>query len=144
MKTLELPPTISNLTVDDVPNTPDILEKIKRRNGANIFEGYTIFGNEDNEYPYRFFARINIDNSRLWNLFKALFVQLPEEIACIYHHIDNEPTLGSYDDKFSILHILDEYETEITKDGFIEIGVIAHYQDFLEEVFITKWKYINY
>ena len=118
MKPLELPPTLHTCSAEEVPNDMEILKGIAAREHAKLFEGYTLFINEANEYPYKFFARINIDNSRLWMFFKSLLVQLPDAIACIYHHRDDDPTLGSYEDKFSVLQILSNYEIEITQDGF--------------------------
>ena len=144
MKPLLLPPTIRTARPDEVPKDDKILNRIAERDHANIVEGYTLKLNPSDEYPFVFSAEINIDNNRLWLLFKTLILQLPAEIACIYHHIDDEPTYGIYTDKFAVLNHLEPYKIEIAQDGFLEIGLIFNNEEFLEEAFIKKAKYIQY
>jgi hypothetical protein len=144
MKPLLLPPTIRTARPDEVPKDEKILNRIVEREHANIVEGYTLKLNTSDELPFEFSAEINIDNNRLWLLFKTLTLQLPEEVACIYHHIDDEPTYGIYTDKFTLLNHLEQYKIEIAQDGFIEIGVIFNNEEFLEEAFVKRAKYIQY
>ncbi|WP_184550163.1 hypothetical protein [Mucilaginibacter sp. FT3.2] len=144
MKPLLLPPTIRTARPNEVPQEDAILKRIAERANANIVEGYTLKPNPGTELPFVFSAEINIDNNRLWLLFKALMLQLPEEIACIYHHIDDEPTYGIYTDKFRVLNHLEQYKIEIAQDGFMEIGVIFNNEEFLEEAFVKRAKYLQY
>jgi hypothetical protein len=144
MKPLLLPPTIRTARPDEVPKDKKILNRIAEREHANIVEGYTLKLNPSEELPFAFSAEINIDNNRLWLLFKTLILQLLEEIACIYHHIDDEPTYGIYTDKFAVVNTLEQYKIEIAQDGFIEIGVIFNNEEFLEEAFVKRVKYIQY
>lgn len=144
MRELKLPPTIRTCTLDEVPQYDKVRLKIADRVDAKITEGYTFNIDGAEKQPFNFFAEINIDNDRLWSLFKILMLQLPDEIACIYHHIDNKAILGNYLDKFEVLNVLEKYEVEITGDGFIELGVIFNSETSLEEVFIKRTKYIQY
>src|SRR5690349_19722293 len=104
--TLRLPPTIRTARPDEVPNQPNILQKIAERKTAKIIEGYTFRLNETHDLPFRFFAEINIHNENLWSLFQTLLLQLPEEVCLVYHHKDDEPGFTPYADKYEILNQL--------------------------------------
>src|SRR5471032_1609406 len=99
MYPLQLPPTIYTPTREEVPNYPETIEAINRRTNAKIVEGFRIKRDDSKELGYKFFAEINVDNDKLWTLFKTLTLQMPEEIALIYGHIDIEPSYGRYLDK---------------------------------------------
>src|SRR5882757_5510157 len=144
MTELQLAPTIRTPHPDEVPQRQDILDKIKLRQTANIIEGFTLRNNSSHEQPFKFYSEINIDNSKLWNLFKTFLVQFPDEISFIYKHIDAEiPNFSPYKDKFEILNVISSYELELTQDGFLEFGIMFHVDDFFEEAFIKKAKYLQ-
>ncbi|GAB3799336.1 hypothetical protein GCM10028819_22440 [Spirosoma humi] len=144
MTELQLPVTIRTARLDEIPKNADIIKRIELRKTARIIEGYTIQLNPTNELPYTFYSEINIDNSRLWLLFKSLLLTFPEEISFIFGHIDNEPTYSEYQDKFVILNKIDGFETELTQDGYLEFGIIFHSKEILLEVFIKKAKYVQF
>lgn len=145
MPELQLAPTIRTPRPDEVPQHQDILDKIKLRQTANIVEGFTLRNNHSHEQPFKFYSEINIDNSKLWDLFKTFLVQFPDEISFIYNHIDAETaTFSPYKDKFEILNGISPYELELTQDGFLEFGILFHTNDYFEEVFIKKAKYVQY
>jgi hypothetical protein len=145
MPELQLAPTIRTPRPDEVPQNQNILDKIKLRQTANIVEGFTLQNNSLHEQPFKFYSEINIDNSKLWDLFKAFLVQFPDEISFIFNHIDAETaTFSPYKDKFEILNVISPYELELTQDGFLEFGIMFHATDYFEEVFIKKSKYLRY
>ncbi|HEY1113747.1 MAG TPA: hypothetical protein VGE66_09300 [Chitinophagaceae bacterium] len=145
MKPLELPPTIRTARPDEVTNpNAEILKRLKAREEATIVEGYTLQPNPEAGAPFRFFSEINIDNSRLWDLFGALVRTLPADVCLIYGHIDDEPVYGRYMAKEEVLQKLAPYQLELTQDGFLEFGVIYQDNEQLQEVFIKRAKYVQY
>jgi hypothetical protein len=144
MKALKLPPTIRTPRLDEVPQRPETIQKIRERQLAKIVEGYTINDNDSKEYPFKFYAEVNIDNENLWLILKTLIMQLPDEISLIYGHIDNDPAYSEYLDKYALLNHLEPFKTELTQDGFLEFGVIFQVETFMVEIFIKKAKYIQY
>ncbi|KOS04982.1 hypothetical protein AM493_02200 [Flavobacterium akiainvivens] len=144
MKKLELPITVHLATKDEVANTPEILSNILRSEQANLVEGYTLHGNTTTELPFAFFSEININNSRLWNLFEALLSGLPHVSCLVYGHIDTEPYYSQYLERPVILEKITEFKDELSLDGFLEFGLLYQDDDKLIEVFIKKAKYIQY
>lgn len=146
--TLELPKTIRPLRLDEIPKNSSAKERIELRETARIVEGYKILPKDNNqehsELPFNFFAEINIDNSRLWDLIIALSEELPEESALIFNHADSEPNYGKYLDKKYVLEFLSHYKKEVTGDTFIDIGLIFHTESELIEIFIPESKYIKF
>ena len=145
MKPLELPPTIRTARADEVttPNE-DILKRLQAREEALIVEGYRLERNPDAGAPFRFFSEINIDNARLWELFSALVRTLPADVCLIYGHIDEQPVYGRYMAKEELLRKLAPYQLELTQDGFLEFGVIFQDDQYLQEVFMRRAKYLQY
>lgn len=66
---LELPPTIRLPKPDELPDNPEIRERLKHRDAANIVEGFKCLENTTHDLPFRFYAEINVNNSRLWEVF---------------------------------------------------------------------------
>lgn len=144
MKALELPPTIRTARHDEVTPHEEVLKRLEARAETTLREGYTLQHNPTTEVPFRFFSEINIDNSRLWDLFTALAEQMPKELSLIYSHIDEEPTYGRYLPKQELLEGLEAYRLELTQDGLLEAGLIYQDEGRLEEVFIRKAKYLQF
>ena len=144
MKALELPPTIRTARADEVTPHEEVLKRLKARKEALIREGYTLQQNPTADLPFRFFSEINIDNSRLWDLFTALAARMPNELSLIYGHIDEEPAYGRYLPKQELLEALAPYRLELTQDGMLEAGLIYQDEGRLEEVFIRRAKYLQF
>ncbi|EZH75871.1 hypothetical protein ATO12_03515 [Aquimarina atlantica] len=146
--TLELPITLRPPEVDEVPMNSSVKERLELRKTAKIVEGFKILPKdnnlEDEELAFNFYAEINIDNSRLWNLILELSKELPDEISLIFNHSDCEPEYGKYCDKNQTLEFLANYETEIISDTFIDIGMIFHSDSELIEIFVPESKYIKF
>lgn len=144
MKRLETPRTLRIPNLDEVPRTRDLINAISKSHSANICEGFVLRPNTTNDLPFKFYAEINIDNSRLWDLFTKLTFHLPEEISLIFNHSDGETIFGKYQNKNSVMKILSNFTVELTQDCFLEFGTIYQTNEFLEEVFVDCTKYIRY
>ncbi len=140
---LESPPTLRLPRLDELPNNPEVFDRLKKRENANIVEGYKISNNITEDLSYKFYVEININNSRLWDLFKAIASQLPNNLSCIYNLFEEETIFSSYMDKFIILKQLETFKTELTQDCNLEFGLIFHSDNFLEEVFVSDSKYLK-
>ena len=144
MKPLELPITIRTARIDEFPYSDELAERIQKRTTAKIVEGFTLKENPTKELPLKFYSEINIDNSRLWTLFKALLSTLPGEVSLIFGQADEDPSYSEYSDKLEILNKLTKFETELTQDGLFEFGVIYHDEALLTEAFVDRTKYVKY
>lgn len=144
---LKLPETLQLATLKDAPKQEDIIAKIKASENNNIIEGYRIEENSNTNYPYIFFAEINIDNDKLWALFNTMLLSMPDEISLITGHKDDmvdEVHYSNYQDKYTLYNKIEKYEKELTKDGFLQFGIIHQTDNYLEEVFVHSAKYIQY
>src|ERR1022692_2530530 len=144
MTPLELPITIRTARIDELPYSDELSAKIEKRATAKIIEGYTFKENPTTELPFKFYSEINIDNSKLWTIFQVLLFTFPDNVSFIFGDSDVEPTYSDYSDKFEILDKLKKFETELTKDGFIEFGIVYHDESLLIETFVNRTKYIKY
>ena len=146
--TLELPVTLRYPNPDEIPTDSELKQRLVKRMNANIVEGYRLFPKDNNpdhsNLAFNFFAEINIDNSNLWNLIISLCNELPEEVSLIFNESDLEPNYGNYSDKDETLSILNSFKEEITKDPFIDIGLIFHSESELIEIFVPESKYIKF
>ena len=126
--TLELPKTLRPPEMNEVPKNSSVSERLELRKTAKIVEGFKILPKDNNpensDLAFNFYAEINIDNSKLWNLILELSNELPNEVSVIFNHIDSEPNYGKYTYKRQILEFLNDYKTEIISDTFIDIGLI--------------------
>ncbi|MCL6220877.1 hypothetical protein [Zunongwangia pacifica] len=144
--TLELPITLRAPKVDEIPMNSSVQKRLELRENAKIVEGYKILPktNTQADLAFNFYAEINIDNSRLWNLILELSKELPDEISLIFNHSDAEPNYGKYADKNKTLKFLTNYKTEIIADTFIDVGMIFHSDSALIEIFVPESKYIKF
>lgn len=147
---LQLPKTIRFLNEDELPrNNASLLKRWEEGKAANIVEGYTLTF-KDNKDPengalgFRFYAEINIDNPKLWNLMLALSEILPDEVAFLFGHVDSDLNYGNYQDKESILDFITQYQYELTEDAFINFGLIYNDEETLVEIFVDESKYVKY
>jgi len=144
LKPLLLPVTVRTAKKSEIPLTEDLMERLRLREQALLVEGFSFFDTRDAALSYHFFSEINIDNPNLWLLFKRLTMMLPEEVCLIFQHIDNEPSYSQYLDKFEILNKLDEYQQELSMDGYMEFGLMFQDDDCLVEIFVKRTKYIQF
>jgi len=100
---LRLPVTIRVPLPAEMPHRTDIEELLEKRKNANIVEGYTMRANETRQLPFSFYGEININNSRLWDLFMALSELFPKEICCSYGLNKDEAVTTGYFPKLNCL-----------------------------------------
>lgn len=141
---LQSPPTIRLPRPDELPNNPEVFERLKGREQAKIVEGFVLKDNTSHDLPFKFYAEINIDNSKLWHLFTALSTQLPDEISYIYNLYEEEPIYSPYVAKKPLLLFLNYYDLELTQDCNLEFGIIFQSADKLVEVFISESKFVKF
>jgi len=144
MTPLQLPPTIRTALPEELPDNENMRQRITERKTARIVQGFTLNYNTEGNHVFKIFAEINVDNDSLWSLFRSLLVQLPDEICLLYRHIDDDPSFSVYMDKYQLLNKLEPLAFELARDGFLEFGVMYQDQDFFEEVYIKKAKYLQY
>ncbi|MFI5149236.1 MAG: hypothetical protein ACHQRM_05845 [Bacteroidia bacterium] len=129
---------------DELPDNPEVHERIKAMEKANIVEGYTLQENADIDLPFKFYAEINIDNSRLWDLIKAILQLMPDEVSVIYNRFEAEANYSPYLRKRQVRELLSKYKTEICQDCNLEFGIIHHTEEGLEELFVSESKYVKF
>lgn len=145
---VEFPPTIRFPRMDEVPMDAYSKERIRKLESANIVAGYRILGNNENEaqmeMPFKFYAEININNSMLWDLIIDLAGEIPDVASLIFGHGGDELFYGEYMPKKELLEQIGKYEVELSKDAFIEWGIIYNDKNRLVEIYIPESKYIKY
>lgn len=142
MKGLVLPPTVRHLQFEEAPKGFDFEEYENKCRQLNLIEGYRSTLVADALYTY--FAEINIDNDRLFDLFKALVVAIPQnELGLIIGEKDEEPIFLPYEDKYRQLNRLTAYKDQLCKDGFVEFGLMYGDDEYQNEVFIKSFKYVQ-
>ncbi|MCH8330211.1 MAG: hypothetical protein IH946_02345 [Bacteroidetes bacterium] len=145
---IQLPRTLRAPTLDEIPVDSPARKKLEELQTANIVQGYKLLDKEENEEnknsPFTFFAEINIDNSRLWDLINSLTAELPDVSSLIFGLQGSKPFYGEYLAKSELLMDLVEFKKELTEDTFIEWGLIYQDDEKLVEIFIPESKYIKY
>jgi len=144
---IELPKTIRQARLDEVPKKSTALERLQQISNANIIEGYTFKLNDNEEHkdiPFKFYSEININNSRLWDLIISLTDLLPDISTLIIGDSDSEPNYHDYISKSDLLNNLNKFKTELIEDAFLEWGVIYNDRVTLTEIFISSFKYVKF
>lgn len=138
---LLLPPTLSFPRAEDAPDGIDIEAADAAREAARIEEGFVLERFEDRSWTY--FARVNVDAPRLWDVFESLVGALPERVGPIVGSHGEEPALLPYQPRADALSVLRLYRTELSLDGFLEFGLIHQTDAITEEVFVPSAKYVK-
>lgn len=146
---IELPRTIRPARFDEIPKNSAAFERLQMIDNAKIVEGYSFKLKElDNEehrkIPFKFYSEININNSRLWDLIIALTDLLPDVSSLIIGDSDSEPNYCDYISKIDLIENLNKYKTELTKDAYLEWGIIYNDKEVLTEIFVPDSKYIKF
>lgn len=140
---LELPPTIRLLEVSELPDNPVAHERLNSARTAVIEQGFLLKPVTDPSLPFEFFAVININNSRLWELFSSLVEQLPDEVSCRYGKYEDDLVYSEYMPRHGVMEILERFRNEIARDCNLQLGVVNNSEDTLLEVFISEVKYLS-
>ena len=142
---LELPITIRVPEPSEMEHREDIHELLQKRKQARIVEGFDLQPNDTQQLPFKFYAAINVNHSRLWQVFEALAHTFPdEEISCVLGTEDEEPVTTGYYPKQQVLNELLKYKTELSSDASLSFGLLLHTREVLVELFVTEAKYIKY
>jgi hypothetical protein len=141
---LEFPKTIRIPQLTEVPNDPEIIERLQEVLIAPINEGYTIKKDNPHGLPFVFYAEINVNNSRLWEVVQSVLKLLPEICCCVYNSYDTEAVFGEYMQKKDILATLSDFRYELSTDCDIEFGILFNSETMLTELYVTESKYIRF
>jgi hypothetical protein len=141
---LTLPVTVRVPLPNEIPHREDAEELLAKRKKANITQGYRLKPNETQQLPFGFYADININNDRLWQLFIALADDLPAEVHCIYGLYEDEAVTTDYFPKQDVLKTLAAFQKELTMDCSLEFGLLYHARDMLVEISVPESKYIKF
>lgn len=141
---LVLPVTVRVPLPDEISHREDAIELLAKRKAANITQGYTIKPNETQQLHFSFYAEININNDKLWQLFLALAGDMPEEVHCVYGLYEDEATTTDYFPKQDVLKHLSPFQKELAMDCTLEFGLLYHSKEMLMEVFVPESKYIKF
>lgn len=140
---LKLPPTIRLARKNELPKNSDAIELLEKSTTANIVEGFTFQENTSQDLPFKFYAEINIDNLKFWQLFIALTNFFSEKISFIYNLFEEEIKYSPYLNKNFVLAELEKYKKELTQDCNFEFGLVFDSDELFEEVFVTDSKYFK-
>ena len=145
MKKLELPRTLQFAEPEDAPKNESIQKRIEERKSAEFAEGYTLKEiDSSSRTNFSFYSEININNSKLWNIFHQLSELLPKLCSCLFKYSDDdEPYFGSYMERTSIMDTLEEFKKELIEDCFLEFGLIYNTDTELTEIYIPNSKYVQ-
>ena len=146
---IELPKTLRLARKGEIPYSPSVERRLEQSKNANFNEGYTLFevdkNNPKNEHTiFTFFAEINIDNSRLWDLIVTLARELPHVAALIFNEEGDAPNYGKYIDKEELLMDLTAFKKELIWDTFIEWALIYNDKTKYINIYIRVTKYIKF
>ena len=141
---LELPITLRVPTPDEVPDRPDIYELLEKRREANIRPGYTLKPNTTPQLPYKFYAEINVNNSKMWALFLALAAMFPENTSAVYNEYEQDALTTNIFPTTTVLKHFSRYHKELTQDCTLEFGLLSNTREQLTELSVNYCKYVKF
>ena len=127
----------------ELPHTINLL-KNEYHPDFKLEQGY-VFYEAPEDLDFRYYGRVNIDNNNLWDLFTALYRQIPGPIQlAIRHYSRPDEYWGVPVGKQAAYKWLEQFRLEITKDPFLEIRVYKVKRSSIEVLGITTGKDIQY
>ena len=140
---LIFPPSIRFAAPDELPGTlAEREEALALLANAAVSTGFVTRTGGDRHAAI--FAEANVHGPDVWPAFSALVTALlPERAAVIVGAIDEEPHLGHYTERDSLLAALSEFAEPLAADCFVEFGAMSQTPDRTEEVFVRAAKYIQ-
>ncbi len=113
-----------------------------RVQAANITAGYRIMKSSDSRFP--FYAEINVDAPRIWEVFCDLCNSLlGNEAGLVMGEIDDEPRILGDARTTSLLGLLEPHAYQLTNDGWIQFGLVDEQENSISEVFIAPTKHFQ-
>ena len=141
---LKVPFVIRQPNEKDIPKGDSTYNSWKERLEIELVEGFVFAENQDQkDQKFDFYAEININNPRIWELSKRLLENITGESYIVYNLHDEEIQYGSRLDISEIIQKLDIIETDIINNCSISLGIVQDTID-LKEVFIDESKYLKY
>ncbi|HBF35925.1 MAG TPA: hypothetical protein DDW50_01220 [Firmicutes bacterium] len=127
---------------DEYPKGYDPNEIKKKRDLANIVEGFVLNGVSKKKFSH--YAEVNVDVDKIWEVFCGIAKQIiKNEAYGIIGLKDEEPKLSGFTKLEKVIEVFEKFKFELTNDGYLEFG-IAHYdENTLNEVFISSFKYMK-
>lgn len=141
MSSLELPKTTRFAEERDVPRSYS--DRIAARREAHFVDGFVLTEVENPEQLFRFYAEVNVNNSRLWEFFIHLAAMLPDVCACLFCAYEDDVTYGEYQDKKLILATLGSLQKELAEDCHLEFGLIYNDEVTLIEAYVAESKFVK-
>ncbi|MCR3761927.1 hypothetical protein KYB31_23430 [Clostridium felsineum] len=127
---------------DEYPNGYDIDSINNKRNLANITEGFKITEVKGEKFSY--YATINIDVDKIWDVFCSLTSSLIDDIAYgIIGFKDEKPILSKFASIERVIEVFRKYKFELTNDGYLQFGIANYDDNSLNEIFVTSFKYMT-
>ena len=141
---LKLPRTIGGIEWEDDSENSTKRKGFTSEKYLDLVEGYKFFTNIDANFAYTFFAEINIDYDRLWDLLNSLANTMPDEVALLFGLYDYDLNYGDYTAKEDVVFELSKYKKEIAEDCRWEFGLIFQTEDEFIEIFVPEAKYVRF
>ncbi|WP_346846826.1 hypothetical protein [Clostridium sp. UBA3061] len=127
---------------NEYPSGFDVKSINDKRNSANIIEGFII--KEVSEQKFSYFAQVNMDADKIWDVFCGLTNKLIESAAYgILGFKEEESILSRFTQKERLINIFEKYKFELTNDGYLEFGIAYYDESTLNEIFVSSFKYMN-
>lgn len=145
---IELPKTLRPARFDEVEEGSASENRLNELAFAKIEEGYSLMDNTETDpekrLPFEFYAEINVNNSRLWEVVLALTEELPEVASLVFGYPGATPFYGNYVYKSDLIETIDSYKPEFCEDPFIEWGILCSDKSQLIEIFVAESKFIKF
>ncbi len=99
---------------------------------------------EVSEQKFSYFAQVNMDDDKIWDVFCGLTNKLIESAAYgILGFKEEESILSRFTQKERLINIFEKYKFELTNDGYLEFGIAYYDESTLNEIFVSSFKYMN-
>src|SRR5581483_7996328 len=92
---------------------------------------------------WTYFAKINVDAPRIWEVFEALAGTLSDHVGPIVGFSHEEPALIAYAGREEVMRVLRLFKKELVFDGFLEFGITNQSRTEIEEVWLTAEKFFK-
>lgn len=140
---LVFPEGIRLARANEIPNSPEKSESVKKIRSAKIEQGYVT--QTVSESLFTCYAEANVDAPQIWQVFRSLCeALLPQEAMPIIGEIDEEPLHnGIYEQTQKLLALFERFNYYLTNDCNIQFGLASETDIELTEVFVTPTKHFQ-
>jgi hypothetical protein len=142
---LVFPPSVRLMRPDEVPNHDDrnsILAEVAKAHATTFTTGYVLSETGRAEFPA--YAEINVHAPALWALVSHLGeALLPERAALMIGMKDGPLRHCPYRWKTALLQALIPFGEPLSRDGFVQFGLIWQRSGVTDEIFVEPAKYLK-